>query len=88
MRRLVMSVENKEREHHQMPRLSSLLGGMFNRVDKPLREELDRVMHMLHLADPELHNDYRFARVIKDIGVRHSKTPGAAGAIVTADSLN
>ena len=86
MGRLVVSVENKERDHHQMPRLSTLLGGMFHRADKPMREELDPVMHIFQITDPELYSDYRAARVIKDIGVRHVKTPEAAGATVPAGS--
>ena len=88
MQRLVMSIQNKEPRHDQMPRVSTLLGGMFYWEEKPMREELDRVMHMLHVTDPELYNDYRFARVIKDIGVKHLKTRETAGAAETAGSLN
>jgi hypothetical protein len=59
---------------------------MFNKADELLREELDPLMHIFRLTDPELYNDYRAARVIKDIGVRHVKTPEAAGAGVVAGS--
>ena len=62
------------------------LAEMFNKADELLREELDPVMHIFRLTDPDLYNDYRAARVIKDIGVRHVKTPEAAGAAVAAVS--
>jgi hypothetical protein len=62
------------------------LAEMFNKADELLREELDPVMHIFRLTDPDLYNDYRAARVIKDIGVRHVKTPEAAGAAVAAGS--
>jgi hypothetical protein len=62
------------------------LAEMFNKADELLREELDPVMHIFRITDPELYNDYRAARVIKDIGVRHLKTPETAGAAVTAGS--
>ena len=51
-----------------------------------MREELDPLMHIFRLTDPDLHSDYRAARVIKDIGVRHVKTPEVAGTAVTAGS--
>jgi hypothetical protein len=86
MRRLVMSVLNKERIHHQMLCLPPALSDMFNKADGLAWKELDPVMYILRVTDPELHDDYRSARVIKDIGVRHLKTPEAAGAPVTADS--
>ena len=62
------------------------LAEMFNKADELLREELDPVMHIFRLTDPDLYNDYRAARVIKDIGVRHVKTPETAGAAVPAGS--
>ena len=54
MRRLVVFVQNKGRDQDQMPRVSALLDGMFNRIDKPLREELDPVRQRLHVTEPEL----------------------------------
>jgi hypothetical protein len=86
MRRLVVSMQNKERIHHQMLCLPTALGEMFNKTDGLSWKELDPVMHILRVTDPELHDDYRSARVIKDTGVRHLKTPEAAGTPVTADS--
>ena len=57
MRQLVMSVQNKGRDHDQMPGLSTLLGGMFNREGKPMLEELDPVMHILRVTDHEPYRD-------------------------------
>ena len=62
------------------------LAEMFGKADELLREELDPEMHIFRLTDPEFYSDYRAARVIKDIGVRHAKTPEAAGAAVAAGS--
>ena len=59
---------------------------MFNKADELLKDELDPVMHIFRLTDPELYDDYRAARVIKDIGVRHVKAPEPAGVEVAAGS--
>jgi hypothetical protein len=48
---------------------------LFVQADEVLKEELDRMMQVFRVTDPEFYNDYRAARVIKDIGVRHTK-PG------------
>jgi hypothetical protein len=64
----------------------SALAEMFDKADELLKDELDPVMHIFRLTDPELYSDYRAARVIKDIGVRHMKTPEPAGAGVPAGS--
>ena len=57
---------------------------LFNQADLILKDELDRMMHFFRVSAPEFYNDYRNARVIKDMGVRHGKpgqpTPPAAGS--------
>ena len=47
---------------------------LFVQADEVLKEELDALMQSFRVSDPEFFNDYRAARVIKDIGVRHNKT--------------
>ena len=46
---------------------------LFIQADEVIREELDPMMQIFRVTDPELYNDYRAARVIKDVGVRHNK---------------
>jgi len=48
---------------------------LYVQADEVLKEELDPLMQGFRVTDPEFYNDYRAARVIKDIGVRHAK-PG------------
>lgn len=50
---------------------------LFVQADETLKEEVDPLMQMLRVTDPEFYNDYRAARVIKDIGVRHGKNAAA-----------
>ena len=52
---------------------------LFVQADEVLKEELDRMMQVYRISDPEFYNDYRAARVIRDIGVRHNK-PGQPAA--------
>jgi hypothetical protein len=47
---------------------------LFIQTDDVVREEVDPMMQIFRVTDPEFYNDYRAARVIKDIGVRHTKT--------------
>ena len=51
---------------------------LFVQADQVLREELDPMMQIFRVTDPEFYNDYRAARVIRDIGVRHNKAGQAA----------
>ena len=57
---------------------------LFVQADEVLKEELDRMMQVYRVSDPEFYNDYKAARVIKDLGVRHGKAgqpaPPAAGS--------
>jgi hypothetical protein len=46
---------------------------LFVQADLVLKEQLDPMMQIFRINDPEFHNDYRAARVIMDIGVRHGK---------------
>jgi hypothetical protein len=64
----------------------SALAELFEKADELLKEELDPVMHIFRVADPDFYGDYKAARVIKDIGVRHVKTPEGAGVAVAAGS--
>jgi hypothetical protein len=50
------------------------VGELFVQADEVLKEDLDPIMQVFRVKDPEFYNDYRAARVIKDIGVRHNKT--------------
>ena len=50
---------------------------LFVQVDEVLKEELDAMMQIFRVTDPELYNDYRAARVIKDLGARHGKNAAA-----------
>jgi hypothetical protein len=50
------------------------VGELFVQADEILKEDLDPMMQIFRVTDPEFYNDYRAARVIKDIGVRHNKT--------------
>jgi hypothetical protein len=38
-----------------------------------LKEELDPMVEIIRIREPELYSDYHIARLIKDIGVRHKK---------------
>jgi len=49
------------------------VGDLFIQVDDLLKEELDPMMELFRMKEPELYNDYHAARVIKDIGIRHKK---------------
>jgi len=49
------------------------VGDLFVQADQVLKDELDTMMQIFRVTDPEFYNDYRAARVIKDIGVRHNK---------------
>ncbi len=57
---------------------------LFNQADQILKDEVDRMMQFFRVSAPEFYNDFRAARVIKDIGVRHGKTgqpaPAAPGS--------
>lgn len=46
---------------------------LFVQADEVLKEEVDPMMQLFRVREPEFYNDYRAARVIKDIGVRHGK---------------
>ena len=46
---------------------------LFIQADQILKDELDRMMQFFRVSAPEFYNDYRAARVIRDIGVRHNK---------------
>ena len=50
---------------------------LFIQADQILKDELDRMMQFFRVGAPEFYNDYRAARVIKDIGVRHGKNTGS-----------
>ncbi len=52
---------------------------LFVQADEVIKEEIDRMMQVFRVTDPELYNDYRAARVIKDLGARHLK-PGQPAA--------
>ena len=56
------------------------LGDLFIQADDLLKEEVDSLMELLRLKEPELYNDYHAARVIKDIGIRHKKGAKTAAA--------
>jgi hypothetical protein len=43
-----------------------------------LKQELDPLMQIFRVTDPEFFNDFRAARVVKDIGVRHTKNNSTA----------
>ena len=47
---------------------------LFVQADEVIKEEIDPMMQIFRVTDPELYNDYRAARVIKDLGVRHTKS--------------
>ncbi len=57
---------------------------LFNQADEVLKEEIDPLMQFFRVSQPELYNDYRAARVIKDIGVRHGKNSAAKPPITGA----
>lgn len=61
---------------------------LFIQVDEVLKEEVDPMMQIFRVTDPEFYNDYRAVRVIKDIGVRHTKTAQAAGTAPVPGSPN
>jgi hypothetical protein len=54
---------------------------LFIQVDEVLKEEIDPMMQIFRVTDPEFYNQYRAVRVIKDIGVRHAKAVQTAGAV-------
>jgi hypothetical protein len=54
---------------------------LFIQVDEVLKEEIDPMMQLFRVTDPEFYNQYRAVRVIKDIGVRHAKAVQTAGAV-------
>lgn len=58
----------------------SRLSEFFVQADEVLKEELDPMMQIFRMSDPEFFNEYRSARVIKDLGVRHGKNSQAAAA--------
>jgi len=51
----------------------SAVSDLFVQADEVLKDELDRMMQIFRVTDPEFYNDYRSARVIRDLGVRHGK---------------
>jgi len=51
---------------------------LFVQADEVIKEEIDPMMQVFRVTDPEFFNDFRAARVIKDIGVRHGKNATAA----------
>ena len=53
---------------------------LFNQADQILKDEVDRMIQFFRVSVPEFYNDYRAARVIKDIGVRHGKAGQPAAA--------
>ncbi len=52
---------------------------LFVQADEVIKEEIDPMMQIFRVTDPEFFNDFRAARVIKDIGARHGKTAAAKG---------
>jgi hypothetical protein len=47
---------------------------LFSQADLVLKEEVDPMMQIFRVTEPEFYNDFRAARVIKDLGVRHAKS--------------
>ncbi len=60
----------------------SMLSELFVQVDEVFKEEIDPMMQVFRVTNPEFYNEYRSARVIKDLGVRHARPgqPAAPGA--------
>ena len=54
---------------------------LFTQVDDVLKEEIDPMMQIFRVTDPEFYNQFRAARAIKDIGVRHAKAAQTAEAV-------
>ncbi len=49
------------------------LGDLFDRMDDLLKDELDRLIETVRESERDFYNEYFAARVIKDIGIRHTK---------------
>jgi hypothetical protein len=56
----------------------SMLSDLFIQADEVLKDEMDQMMQVFRTTDPEFYNEYRSARVIKDLGVRHNKAGQSA----------
>ncbi len=56
------------------------VGDLFIQADDLLKEEIDPLMEMFRMKEPELYDNYHAARVIKDIGIRHKKGAKTAAA--------
>ena len=56
-----------------------MLSELFVQADEVLKEEIDPMMQVFRMSDAEFYNEYRAARVIRDLGVRHTK-PGQPAA--------
>ena len=49
------------------------VGDLFIQADELLKEEIDAMMELFRVKEPEMYNNYHAARVIKDIGIHHKK---------------
>jgi hypothetical protein len=61
---------------------------LFVQADEVIKEEIDPMMQVFRVTDPEFFNDFRAARVIKDIGVRHGKNTSPAAKAPTQGQPN
>jgi hypothetical protein len=61
---------------------------LFVQADEVIKEEIDPMMQVFRVTDPEFFNDFRAARVIKDIGVRHGKNAAANAKVPTPGQPN
>lgn len=59
-------------------RAKSAVNDLFAKAYIVLKDELEHLMQIFRLTESEFYNDYRAARVIKDVGVRHGNNNTAA----------
>ncbi len=58
---------------------ATAVNDLFERADEMLKGQIDTLMQFFRISEPEFYNDYRAARVIKDLGGSHT-TPGQPAA--------
>lgn len=63
----------KETGYAERVAANTELDSLFNKIDQLLKEDLDGVMESFKEKDPTFYNEYRTARVIRDLGYKTDK---------------
>ena len=73
LRRAGTALGDRESSVAERVGAGAALGDLFDQMDELLKDELDRLIETVRESERDFYNEYFAARVIKDIGIRHTK---------------